>query len=152
MILGPIGIGDREMKLGFNAVTDEALEKLEELGVTVRRVETTPNSRYYEIYTEAYDLREQEHRDKPWDWVEFDGDKREYESQAFRVWKHPDTGIYYLWIKGVVFRKFSKLSKNYSTDPPTVYSFDVFDYEPEDDSWRDKLLSIMPMAESMFFQ
>lgn len=140
------------MKLGVNGLTDEALEKLEDLGVIVRRVETTPNSRYYEIYTEPYDLAEQQWRDAPWDWLEFPGDKKEYEAQGFRVWKHPETGDYYLWIKQTVFRKSSKITKDYSTNPPTQFSFDYIDYDPADDSYRDTLLSIMPMAQSAFFQ
>jgi hypothetical protein len=152
MTSGLTGIGEHEVKLGVNALTDEALEKLRSLNVAVKREETVPNARYWAIYTEAYDLAEEAWRDGPWDWLEFPGDKEEYATQGFRTWKHPETGDYYLWIKGTVFRKYSKITKDYSTSPPTQFTFDVIDYDPADDSYRDKLLSIMPMAQSMFFQ
>lgn len=147
-----IGIGEAEVKLGVNNVTFNALQKFESLGVVVKRVETVPNETYFEIFTEPYDLKEQAWRDSPYDWLDYPGDIKEYESQGFRVWKHPETGTYYLWIGRTVFRKYSRITKDYSTNPPTQYTYDEIDYEPRDDSYRDKLLSIMPMAQSMFFQ
>ncbi len=141
------------MKLGFNAITDEAREKLEELGVVYQRI-LAPNgmSMSYDVYTESYDLKEQSWRDGPWDWIAYPGDQREYESQGFRTWKHPDTDDYYMWIHGVVFRKFSIKKVDHRFDPPTVFVTDVLDYDPVDESYRDKLLMIRPMAESGFFQ
>lgn len=118
----------------------------------MKRVDTVPGATWFEVYTEPYDLKEQNWRDGPYNWLDFPGDQREYEAQGFRVWKHPETGVYYLWIGGLVFRKYSDITKDYSTNPPTNFSYDVIDYRPEDDSFRDKLLSIMPMAQSMFFQ
>lgn len=141
------------MKLGFNAFTDEAREKLDELQVVWKRVPSpSGGSSSIDIYTESYDLKEQEWRDKPFDWLPFDGDKREYESQAFRVWKHPDSGDYLMWINGSVFRKYTIKKVDNRFTPPTVFVTDVLDYRPEDDSFRDLLLSIRPMAESGYFQ
>jgi hypothetical protein len=144
------------MKLGYNAVTDEAREKLEQLGVATQFVHSG-TSQTFEVFTENYDSEKEEWRTKPWDWLPWiDTKGKRYQFDGFRVWKHPDTGVYYLWIKETVFRKYTieKVDYRFSspTNPATVNVIEVLDYDPQDDSFRDKLLSIRPMAESGFFQ
>jgi hypothetical protein len=142
-------------KVGYNYITDEAREKLDSLGVDWKRIQL-PNSYYYEVFTEDYDHEKEKWRTSPFDWLPFVGDEKKFARDGFRVWKHPGTGVYYLWIKETVFKKYSisKTDDRFTSDtnPATVNTTDVLDYDPDDDKFRDRLLSIMPMAESGFFQ
>lgn len=139
--------------LGFNAFTDEARDKLDELGVVWKRIPSPSGGPSgIDIFTESYDLKEKEWRDKPYDHLDFPGDKKEYEAQGFRTWKHPESGDYLMWIGGCVFRKYTIQKVDHRFTPPTIFVTDVLDYREEDDSFRDLLLSIRPMAESGYFQ
>lgn len=132
------------MVIGFNAWTDEARDKLEELGVRFRRTGPTSIS----VYTEEIDLRHEELRDR---WIEDPNfyQSEEFRSQRLRIYK-ADNGAYYYLIRDHVFYKYDKESKDYSTSPPTIFVTSILDVVDEDmqEHWRSFFHELPPMAES----
>lgn len=141
------------MKFGFNFITDEAREKLEELGVAHKREQTVPGALYWFVWTEAYDLKEQAFHDNPLndEVVSYSGDRKEFKAQGTRVFKFPGTGEYLILIKDVVFRKRAKFTYDHRFTPPTVEEKSVLDYDPDDSTFRDMLYNFPAMADSMVF-
>jgi|SRR5579859_36755 len=135
------------MVIGVNAWTDEAREKLEELGVRFRRTGPTTIN----IYTEDMDLRHEEERERNIDKPGF-YKSEEFRTQRLRIHK-AENGAYYYLIRDHVFYKYDKESKDYSTSPPTIFVTSILDVVDPDlqDSWRGYFNNTPPMAESGHF-
>lgn len=133
------------MKFGFNYMTDEAREKLQELGVTFRK-----EGSLWCVYTDYVDLLEQDLRDRWIEQVDNADIPRMVKEQTVRLWKHPDTGEYYFMLNNEhIFVKSSRYKTDRSTNPPTQYEFSLFDYPEDQESFRDLLLNRPPAAKGV---
>lgn len=135
------------MQYGFTHCTDEALEKLRELGITIKRPQP---SNQLVIYTHQHDVAAEELRDKSFEYGGVDADLPKdkqiaLQHQGVKTWKHPENGNYYFLIEGWVFFKYDKIRTDHSTIPPTKNVISVLDLEEEQDRWRDFFNNI-PLA------
>lgn len=132
------------MEFGFNYITEEARTLMDRHGIKFRQL----SSSTWKVYTESFDLSEEDFRERE---ISPDDPYREkmYFGQGVRVQKQKN-GMYVYLIQDAVFYMYNRVSLDYSTFPPTQFVDSIFEAIPQDmqDSWRDRLLSIKPMADS----
>lgn len=133
------------MQLGFNHATEEAISKLEDCGVTVKRYSTVVI-----VYTHPYDVELEVLREKSFEYGGVDASLPQDHSKALRVqglkmWKNPDNGNYYYLISGVVYFKYDSIITDRSTVPPTKNVVSVLDLEEDQDRWIEFFNNI-PLA------
>lgn len=126
------------MKFGFNHITEDARDKLTELGV--RWAHETES--YMSIWTDTYDEIQQERADKDDQVVDDREDmRRRYQSQGTRMVKWED-GRYFYLIRDTVFVQEKKHFTDNRATTPTVHEVSVLDVLPkeEQDTWRQRLI------------
>lgn len=133
------------MKYGFNAITDEAREKMEELSIRHKR--QAPPAHGWDVYTEDVDLQQEELRER-FPNLEALGAlspdiNRAVTAQRSRHWKNKTTGHYYYLWKEWVFKGERRVTLDHSTTPATQFDRLILDSIPgyDQDRWRDLLLS-----------
>lgn len=126
-------------KFGFNFMTDEARDKLEELGISWKREGPTSIA----VFTEAFDLDEDFFSELGF--VLPEGMKIELgkkkKSQHLKVWKHKENGMYFYLIKDYVFYQWQRVKAEWVDGREQVDSKSVFDVVPDDEQggWKDFL-------------
>lgn len=135
------------MEFGFNYITEEARSLMDKHGIKFRQLSATT----WKVYTENFDLQEEDFRERE---IDPDDPYREkmYFGQGVRVVKYSTRSglhMYVYLIQDAVFYMYNHESKDYSTYPPTIFVDSVLDAIPgyNQDSWRDRLLSVKPMAD-----
>ena len=131
------------MEFGFNHITDNAIRAMDLHGIKYRRLSEDT----WKVYTASFDMVEEKFRERG---IRPDNPEREkmYYAQGVRVLK-TESGMYVYLIQDVVFYAYNKVTKDFSTYPPTQFVDTILEVMPPDrqDSWRDRLLSIRTLAD-----